>query len=170
MIAWLLANRTVAEIGGALLAALGVWALWVHHDHVEQQIGDQKCLAAVTVTKDQAAAEAAEAEVNYQAQLTRAKEDYDEALAAIPVRTVTTPVWVQRGPSPTCPGAVPSPAPSGGQAAGAGGTDAGSRGGAVDIRPAINAFEAKYETVIAQCRETIADWPQPSGVNNAQSH
>ncbi len=57
MLAWILANRTLAEIAVFLLMLGGGYAWWVHHDHVEQAIGEQTCEQKLTVTKEQATLE-----------------------------------------------------------------------------------------------------------------
>jgi len=62
------------------------------------------------------------------------------------------PVILQ--PAPTASGACPvpghPPTPTGEPAA----------AGGVDIRAGINAFELKYETALADCRQVLSSWPK----------
>ena len=90
-----------------------------------------------------------------------AKRDTDLAKVAAGIANQHTPVIVRTGPARACPVPIPA-AQTGGSPATAGGTDEG-RGGSgesVDIRPALNAFELKYETVIADCRQLWDAWPK----------
>jgi hypothetical protein len=50
-----------------------------------------------------------------------------------------------------------NPITAGGQPAVGGSADSG-RG--EDLRPAINAFELKYETALADCRSVLSQWPK----------
>jgi hypothetical protein len=67
---------------------------------------------------------------------------------------------------PAYPGALPGPAagalgvhPASGPTDSGSGSAATSGGYDIDIRPAVRAFEKRYETALAQCREVVADWP-----------
>ena len=81
---------------------------------------------------------------------------------------VSSAIGAQRAPVLVCPGpSSPGPLPShptgaGGEPAAPRSADAGPRAGAaaIDIRPAINAFELKYERAFADCRSVLNQWPK----------
>lgn len=89
----------------------------------------------------------------------------DQALAQVnaSIAAQHAPVLLCRQP-PT-PHALPAvPAQTAGSGASPGGPDAGPGGdpGApdpVDVRPAINAFEIKYEKPLADCQAVLDGWP-----------
>ena len=101
-------------------------------------------------------------EAQWRQEQTNANTQRDAQLAQVgaAIANQHAPVLVCRSPNPS---PVPStPAAAAGSASAAGGTDSGTRGDSepVDVRGAINAFELKYETALADCRAAIASWPQ----------
>jgi hypothetical protein len=85
------------------------------------------------------------------------KRDADLAKVADTIAGQRDPVYVMRsGPSHSC--SVPAaPAKADSPPTGTGGVDAGSGS---DSRPAINRYELKVETVVADCRAVMDQWPQ----------
>lgn len=103
-------------------------------------------------------------EADWRKELTDAntKRDVDLSKVTFAIDSQRAPVYIVRGGSAN-PGQVPGHSPEADRkAAGAGGADAG-RGGdsqpVVDVRPQVNAFELKYETVVADCRAALDSWP-----------
>lgn len=68
------------------------------------------------------------------------------------------PVWVCKQPPSSSNGLPANSGSTASQPPSTGGTDAGS--GQSNIRPALDAFETKYETVLAQCRNVLSQWPK----------
>jgi hypothetical protein len=157
MIALLLSNRTLAEALGALVLIVGMYLAWIHHDHAEQAIGEHTCEARLTITKLQAETAAAAQEAKYQTLIAKpAEAQHAKDLAAIPLRIVSTPIWLHDGQ--ICAGTVPRlPEASGSDSAGGGAIEGPGR----DIRPLIEALKVKYETVLADCRRLDSEWPRP---------
>ena len=139
--------------------ALAAW--WAYHNHAEQKIGAQACIQATTVTKATAAADVNQNLADYQTnQAKPAEAQHEQDIAAIDLRVIHTPVLVHDG------AICASPVPGASQGAGANGappSPGGTVGGAggVDIRPALEAFKAKLEKIVADDRQIDADWPQP---------
>lgn len=79
---------------------------------------------------------------------------HDDDLRAINLTVTRTPIIVRNS---ACP--VPLPAASTNPNPASGPVDPGPRGDR-DIRPQIDAFERKYETVLADCRRLAAEWPR----------
>jgi hypothetical protein len=155
MIALLLANRTLAEAVGALFLIGAMWAAWIHHDHAEQRIGENTCEARLTLTKVQAQAETAAQLAHYETTIQPAEKEHAKDLAAIPLRVVTTPIWLHdgqicAGPLSGVSQTASSDSPGGGAVEGPG----------RDIRPLIEQFKAKYETALADCRRLDSEWPR----------
>ncbi len=155
MIAFLLANRTLAEFAGAGILILGLCLGWLHHDKAEQAIGEAK----VTETKAAAAATALAIYNRYQStEVAPAEATHANELASIPGRVITRPLWLRDG-GEICADRVPS-------LPGAGTDSTPPPAGAVlpgpgrDIRPLLEAFRAKYETALADCRRVEAEWPR----------
>jgi hypothetical protein len=73
---------------------------------------------------------------------------------------VATTIAGQHGPiivrQPSACPVSNDPAKAGSEPAKGGGADPGS---GTDIRPAVNAFELKYEQSLADCRDALAKWP-----------
>lgn len=95
------------------------------------------------------------------------QRDRDLGVLAGAIAAQRTPLYVLPARGPTSRGTVPGAA---GQTcprpAGDGGVDPGARidlkpadPQPVDVRAAVNAFERKYETVIADCRAALGGWP-----------
>lgn len=105
------------------------------------------------------ATQATTAELQEAKQLTtnqKAEDTRDAELASLPTPS-THPVYIMRDQA--CP-VVRIPAEAAATHAGGGGSDSGSRGDrGSDVRPALDAFERKYETALADCREILAKWP-----------
>jgi hypothetical protein len=157
MIALLLENRTLAEAVGALVLLVGIYLAWIHHDHAEQAIGEHTCEARLTITKLQAETAAAAQEAKYQTLIAKpAEAQHAKDIAAIPLRVVTTPIWLHDGQ--ICAGAVPTlPQEAAGVDPESGGAESGP---GRDIRPLLERFKAKYEAVIADCQRLDAEWPR----------
>lgn len=107
----------------------------------------------------------ATAEARWRQEQVNADTDKEATLSrlALAIGSQRAPVYVLRGGSPSA-GPVPgAPAPAGGEPARPGGTHAGSRGDLepLDQRPAVNAYEIKYEGALADCRAGLAKWPRP---------
>jgi hypothetical protein len=157
MIAWILSNRWLAEAAGAVILGLILWVLWIEHDHEQQRIGEQECMLKVTETKQEYEARQAQRDKDYEQQTAAASAVHQAEINAIPARVIRTPVWLHDGA--ICSDPVRDPAPASGAIAQAGGTEPGL---GTDIRPRIEAVKAKYEKVIADCRQALADWPAPA--------
>jgi len=140
-------------------AAAGWWAL---HNHKEQAIGAQACIQNTTVTKETAVADNVKTEADYQTnQAKPAEAQHVQDIAAIDLRVIHTPVLVHDGA--ICASPVPGAAGNANadnSVASKGGTVGGT--GSVDIRPALEAFKAKLETIVADDRREDADWPKPA--------
>jgi hypothetical protein len=136
-----------------IVSALG-YILWVVHSQAENSVkvadmqAVEKQVLANAQTLSRWSQEAHDAEV---------KRETDMA-------GVTALIGAQHAPIRLCippkasPGTVsgnPASTPSG--TAASGGTDAGS---GEDIRPAINAYELKYESALASCRSVLSQWPK----------
>jgi hypothetical protein len=77
MIAWILANRTLAEALAGVGLVVCIYLAWIHHDHTEQHVGAEACIQATTETKDVAGADNAGIEAAHAAQLQTVVETYD---------------------------------------------------------------------------------------------
>jgi hypothetical protein len=75
---------------------------------------------------------------------------------------ITASIDKQRAPvfvrGPTCPNAVPAPAPKAGDSTSAPRVVDTGRG--IDYRPVINQFELKYETALTDCYTALDKWPK----------
>lgn len=146
--------RTYIEIAAAV-SLLAAYFLFVHH---ERAVGAQACIQATTVTKEMAAADVNKNLADYQTnQAKPAEAQHEDDLAAIDLRVIRTPILVHDGA--LCPGPVHPTAAKAGEnspAAGPGGVVGGT--GSIDIRPALEAFKAKLETIVADDRREDADW------------
>jgi hypothetical protein len=138
-----------------IIVAIG-FVLWkVYHAGVDaNQVKDlQTTLSQVQVQGEQ--------RQQWQQKQDDAETQHAKDLAAINARLDEqhTPVVVHLVAQPGTSQVLPSPAsPPTGAAPGRGGADAGS---GIDLRPWINAFEAKYEQEFADCRRLRDSWPQP---------
>jgi len=83
----------------------------------------------------------------------------DEALARVSstIGGQHAPVYIVRGGPPRSGTVSGTPGATSGAACPRGGTDDGPR---VDSRPAVNSFELKYETALAECYAALDKWPQ----------
>jgi hypothetical protein len=136
----------------AILVALGLYGALCYH------LGGlpQKLKAETTVATQATTVSTQEAK-----QLTNnqtAEEKKDAELASLPPPSIH-PVYIVRNAS--CPPVVQLPPKASGSNPPSGTADKGSGGdsGAVDIRATLNAFESRYETALANCREDLAKWP-----------
>lgn len=136
-----------------VVAALGFVVWWIHssgEDHLRV-----KDMAAVQdqLTKN-ARLEASNAQIAQQAQV-----QHDEDLQDIAARIANqrAPVFMcNRSPDTSAVSDHPAPTQRGNDPTQSGSADAGA---GVDIRGAINAFEKKYESALADCRKVVASWP-----------
>lgn len=144
-----------------LVASGAIAGWWALHNRKEQALGAQACIQNTTVTKEVAAADVNKNLADYQnTQAKPAEAQHEADLSAIDLRVIRTPILVHDGA--LCPSPVPSAAaaPSAnGATAGPGGVVGGT--GSVDIRPALEAFKAKLESIVADDRREDADWPKP---------
>jgi len=85
-----------------------------------------------------------------------AEKQHDQDLEAIPLHIRHDPVFVRvPGPAPNCP--MPgTEVKAAGQDPGSGGAESGY---GRDLRPSIEKFKIKYETVLADCRRLNSEWP-----------
>lgn len=138
---------------GVIVGALG-YILWLSHSQAQN---------AVKVSDMQAVEKQVLANAQTLSRWTQEARDA-EVKRATDMAGVTALIGAQRAPVRLCrapaasPGTVPGTAssPAGGTTA-AGGTDTGS---GEDLRPALNAFEVKYEGDFASCRSVLASWPK----------
>jgi hypothetical protein len=88
-----------------------------------------------------------------------AENAHDKTIESLPARIVHDPVFL-REPGDICP-AVSTVPDSKGQTASddSAGRSTEQRSG-IDLRPAIEAFKIKYETVLADCRRLDSEWPK----------
>jgi len=149
--------RLLLELGGVLALCFAIGGWYVEHNRHEQSIGVAECQAKVDAAIEEQTKLQVEQETKYEQQLDEVNAEHQAELAAIPTRVVSTPVRLCNA-SPVRSGPVPQvPAAPQAGAAGAGGSVGGSRGD--NIRPEIEQFKAKLETIVADCRAAIAQWP-----------
>lgn len=134
----------------AIIAGLIFVVLWIRNDgknvvKIQDLQAVQKQLAA------NAAQEAAWATQRQQAEVQHA-QDIQAVSAAVNAHSAPIIVRVPANPSPL-PGTSPTAT---GANPGRGGSDDGPR---IDLRPAVSAFERKYETAFADCRSALSQWP-----------
>lgn len=99
----------------------------------------------------------AQTEAQWRKEQTDANQARDTQIAQVGAAIASQRAPVRLcGPTRASPLPSPTAAPSGSNTV-PGGTDSGS---GVDLRPAINAFELKYETAFASCRAALAGWPR----------
>lgn len=75
--------RLYAELAGAAALAITVTALYVGHNHKEQAIGAQKCIAATTETKQEATSHVQATEDQHAQLLAGVVSSYEQKLAAL---------------------------------------------------------------------------------------
>jgi hypothetical protein len=152
---------TWLKVGGILAAVLACFAFGYHLGGLAPKTAlakyeaDQAQNTATAVLAERAAAQH-QATVDFNAETRHAKDLQDIAALA----PVSTPLLVFRT-APTASGAVScTPAPAGAVAAHpqAGGGE--PVGGAVDIRPDVEALKKRLEVVMADYRELAAEWPK----------
>ena len=150
-------TRLLLEIGGALALCFAIGGWWVEHNRHEVGIGIAECQAKV----DAAVKKETDAQVlqrsEYQQQLEQINAQHQAELAAISTRVISTPVRLCHAGAIRGNGVPGTVAPASPQPAGAGGAVDGA--GDYNIRPAIEQFKAKIETIVADCRAAIASWP-----------
>lgn len=140
----------------AIVGALAFIIWWIRTDGANSvKVSDmqavQKQLDSNTKLVAQWSQEAHDAQ-------TQRTQDMAQVSAAIAAHSA--PIVVMRD-RPASPVAVSSIAVSTGtQPAASGNPDPGPRSDPVDVRPAINAFELKYEGFLADCRAEHAQWPK----------
>jgi hypothetical protein len=134
----------------AVLAALG-FVIWRLVDYGEDRVKSQD-LKAVQAQIAQNSKQVASWQA--QAEAANAKESQDLASVDAHIAANHAPIIVR---VPTRAGPVPgAPACPAGADPNGGGADPGS---GVDIRPALAAFETKYEKALADCRQVVDSWP-----------
>lgn len=136
-----------------VVAALG-WILFYIHRAEQNAV---KVADMQAVQKQLSDNVAQEAKWEQQRENAEAQQTVDMQAVATAVAQQHSPVIVRvpAGPSPV-PRDPGSPA---GGTAGAGSTQPGP-GASIDVRPALNAFELKYEAYLAECRSILKEWPQ----------
>ncbi len=142
---------------GLIILAIGA-AIWLFVTYGKDivKVADMKAV------QKQITANAA-TEANWRKEQIDANTQRDATLAQVAagIANQHAPVIVRNGPARVCPMPVAA-TQAGSPPAATGGTDEGrgSNSESIDIRPALNAFELKYETVIADCRAALDGWPQ----------
>lgn len=144
----------VSLVKDALIIGAVIFLLWFTRHGGEQQVqlADYKALMQQIQTNAAQEQQWRDAQTKAQGDML---DEIDSARSAIGVNS--RPVLLCS--NPTRPGPVPSlsaptvsiatrPVPTV-QSAGE------------DLRPKLNAFELQLETIIAQCRGALAQWPQP---------
>lgn len=148
--------RLGAEAAVLVLLCATFWWAWVEHDHTQQAIGTQQCEDKLAIANAKASKEAEQQRVDNEVNTAKAQKDHADEIRNLPVHT--TPIFVHVGATASaCPN-LPGVPDSSGLHPASGADDAGS--GTVDVRPAINAFELRYETALADARLLIASWPK----------
>lgn len=136
--------------GVILVAALGAIYFCVTYGKDRVKVADikavQKQLTANAQTQAQWATEARDADL-------KRSQDLDKVTTAIGQQRA--PVFVRSGPASACPVSQPA-AQAASRAPAAGGDEPGA---GEDLRPALNAYEVRLETVIADCRNALEKWP-----------
>lgn len=141
--------RDVAIVGALIFIVWWIRTSGANAVKVSDMQAVQKQIAAQATQQAQWAQEARNAAI-------QRTQDMAQVTAAIGAQRA--PILVQPATQPACPDHLPaSPAASSSSTAGSGGIISGA---GRDIRPAINAFELKYETALADCRAAIASWPK----------
>lgn len=135
-----------------ILAALGFVVWWIYHaGKNDDLVADMKAVQTQVESNSKLVAQWAK-----EAQDAETKRSQDTATiqAAIAAHG-TSPVFLCPNKGSSSP--VPSnPTEASGSSTGTGGSDQGS---GRDLRPAITAFETKYETALEECRTALAKWP-----------
>jgi hypothetical protein len=152
----LLANKWFAGAAVALALIIGAYIWLGIHDRSQQAIGEARCQAKMAQALAQAKQEQEAAQAAYSAKMEGINAQYQQELAAISGRVVYRPIWLHDGQ--VCAGTMPSaPTAAGDQPAGAGGAVGGD---GENIRPAVEAFKGRLETLVAQCRRMAEAWPK----------
>lgn len=148
---------TYLKLGGILAAIAIVFGLGFHFGGMGPRVALERDHAAMAkATTDallsQRAHDAAQA-INDNA----AETVHDQDLEAIPLHVIHDTVFVRLPATPNSP--VPgTKAEAGGEHPASGATE--QRLEYRDIGPGLAAFEARYETVLADCRRLNAEWPK----------
>ena len=147
-------TRLQIEIAVSVLLTTIFVTLWVHHDHVEQNIGQHSCEAKLTETKAQMESAAAVVAAKYQETISAAQKQHEDDIRRLPV--ISTPIILHdhticAGPAPSLPATESVPPNVGGTKPGLGDRD---------IRPTVEAFKLRYETALADCRLALSEWPK----------
>lgn len=142
---------------GIILLALGllIWLL-ITFGSDRVKVADMKAVQKQIAQNAQIEAGWRKEQIN-----ANAKRDADLSKVAAGITAQRAPVYVMRNPARACPvsvaaGEASRPPP------GTGGADQGSGDDrqSIDLRPQLNAFELKYETLVADCRAALDQWPQ----------
>lgn len=140
-------SQYIAIIRDVAIVSAVLFVCWKLVDYGEDkaQLADFRALQA-QVAHDQ------QIQQQWNASVEKADAQREQDMASINTRIDAqhTPIIVR----------VPSPAQQpvlSGPSAAPGGEPAGS--GGIDIRPGVNAFEHKYESALADCRDALARWP-----------
>jgi hypothetical protein len=134
-----------------ILGALAWIILFIYHAGENADLkADMKALQVQLTANAKTEAKYAE-----EARLAEAQRQVDNQAIVAAVGSHTDPVFVCHNPGRSAvPGAPAAPA---GSAPAAGGSDAGPR---ENLRPAISAYELKYEGSLATCRAVLEAWPK----------
>jgi hypothetical protein len=155
-------TQIIAVVKDVAIVAFGVW-LFLFIRHSGQ---DAIKLADMQAVQKQIAVNATQ-EAQWNQQHAQAEAARDESLKTINATIVANRTPVLLRITAPAPSANPVPGGAGGAQGGnpsGGGPSAGPGGDSqsIDLRPAINAFESKYEAALADCRAVIASWPNYS--------
>jgi hypothetical protein len=154
MIAWALANRTLAEVLILFVLVVIGTSAWLHHDTVERRLGATQCVTQVAQAVDQQRKEQQEKDERYAQATKKADDERIEQVSS--VHFSNDPVFMCK-PATVHTHPVPVSAPT------ARGVNVAPRGGfddrpQRDLRPYINAVELKYETALAACHSVVQKW------------
>lgn len=134
-----------------IVGALAFVAWWIYHAG-----GDRVRIADLKAVENQLAANSKQVD-DWKAQEVAAEVRRDQEIQSVnaTIARNQSPLWMCRPPD-TRP-VSHHPAPAEGSHSPSGPVDAGPR---VDIRAAVNAFETRYESALANCRAALASWPK----------
>lgn len=134
-----------------ILVAIGL-AIWLFISYGKDlvKVADMKAVE-IQLTKN------AQTEADWRKEQTDAntKRDADLAKVSTAIGKQRDPVYIMRNPPSHCP-VSGAPTAADNPPAASGTTDEGLGS---DLRPALNRYELKYESVLADCRAVLAQWP-----------
>lgn len=146
-------SQIIALIRDAVIVAALGFVVWRVYSAGENAIKVDDIKALQAQLSDNAEKQAQWAKDSQDAQTQRA-QDMVQVTAAINAQHA--PIVLRSGPSSTCP--VPrAPASPASIPPGTGSAQSAAGG---DIRPEINRFELRLESVVADCRAALASWPK----------